>query len=65
MLKLLQSGKKKVTFKLSTVLRMVKKTKKGEISKLELKPLPHGLNYAYLKKNEEKPMVIYVIRTEE
>ena len=40
--------------------------KKGEveISKPELKPLPHGLKYVYLKENEEKPVVISTTLTE-
>ena len=42
-------------------------SKKGEveINKLELKPLPHGLKYVYLEKNEEKPVVISATLIEE
>ena len=46
---------------------MMKKEKNEEVKiiKPELKPLPHGLKYVYLEKNEEKPMVISTTLTEE
>ncbi|RVW50179.1 Retrovirus-related Pol polyprotein from transposon opus [Vitis vinifera] len=40
------------------------KKEEVEISKPELKPLPHGLKYVYLE-NEEKPVVISATLTEE
>ena len=42
-------------------------SKKGEveISKPELKPLPHGLKYVYLEENEENRMVISATLIEE
>ncbi|RVW91450.1 Retrovirus-related Pol polyprotein from transposon 17.6 [Vitis vinifera] len=41
------------------------KKEEVEISKPELKPLPHGLKYVYLEANEEKPVVISATLTEE
>ena len=41
------------------------KKREVEIRELELKPLPHGLKYVYLEKNEEKLVVIYATLTEE
>ncbi|RVW81639.1 Retrovirus-related Pol polyprotein from transposon 17.6 [Vitis vinifera] len=41
------------------------KKEEVEINKPELKPLPHGLKYVYLEKNEEKPVVISATLTEE
>ncbi|RVW46415.1 Transposon Ty3-I Gag-Pol polyprotein [Vitis vinifera] len=41
------------------------KKEEVEISKPELKPLPHGLKYVYLEGNEEKPVVISATLTEE
>ena len=41
------------------------KNEEVEISKPELKPLPHGLKYVYLEENEEKPVVISATLTEE
>ena len=39
------------------------KNEEVEISKPELKPLPHGLKYVYLEENEEKLVVISTILT--
>ena len=41
------------------------KKREVEISKPELKPLPHGLKYIYLEENEEKLVVIFTTLTEE
>ena len=41
------------------------KKEEVEISKPELKSLPHGLKYVYLEENEEKLVVISATLTEE
>ncbi|RVX23466.1 hypothetical protein CK203_000885 [Vitis vinifera] len=64
-LKLLQMERKMYIQSLNNVENDEETKEEIEINKPELKPLPHGLKYVYLEKNEEKSVVILATLTEE